>query len=206
MKKIVTYLLISLLVISMTNVILAKDNSNNGGNNNSNNGKGDNDNGNSGSIWTTKNDCGTVQQDVNQYAIGEKVYINGNKFDAGDYEWEIKGLGGSENSQASCDPDKEVASGNYAVNESGGFCFEAYTIANDDCGEYKVGFNGNNNDENDYSTLNEEDEDKDGKNDNNGKSDNYHVDSLTAVVPEFGAVVGVLTILSALGIFFFVRR
>ncbi len=192
MKKIVTYLLISLLVISMTNVILAKDNSNN-------------DKGNSGSIWTTRNDCGDEQQDVNQYAIGEKVYINGNKFDAGNYDWKIEGVGGSENSQASCDPDKEVASGNYAVDESGRFCFEAYTIADDDCGEYKVGFDGNNNDKNDYSMLNEN-KNKDGKNDNNEKHDNYHVNSLTAVVPEFGAVVGVLTILSALGIFFFVRR
>lgn len=177
----------------MTSVILATNGNSN--NNNSNNGNNDedecvsncseddeeNDNGNSGSIWTTKNDCGIEQQDVNQYVIGEKVYINGKNFKPNhEYEWEIEGLGGSENSNASCDPDEEVAEGEYTTDGSGNFCFEAYTIANDDCGEYKVGFD--------------------------NKHDNYRVDLNAPVVPEFGLVVGTLTILSALGIFFFVRK
>ena len=37
-------------------------------------------NGNAGSIWTTRSDCGNEQQDVNSYAIGEKVFINGKNF------------------------------------------------------------------------------------------------------------------------------
>ena len=94
--------------------------------------------GHSGSIWTTRNDCGDFSQDVNQYALGEKVYINGANFNPGTYNWSIKGQPGG----ASCDPCLVVASGQYTVDESGAFCFEAYTIAMDDCGEYKVKFDG----------------------------------------------------------------
>lgn len=127
-------------------------------------------NGNSGSIWTTTNLCGTEQQDVNKYNIGETVYINGAGFDAGDYEWTITGQPG----QASCDPKIVVASDAQTVDSSGAFCFAAYTVQSDDCGEYSVDF---------------------GK-----KNDNYNV------IPEFGTMVGVLTALSAVGVFFLVRR
>ncbi|MFH1310794.1 MAG: hypothetical protein ABIH65_00105 [Nanoarchaeota archaeon] len=127
--------------------------------------------GNPGAIWTTKDDCGSEQQNVNQYNIGEYVYIKGENFNLGEYDWNIKGLPG----QASCDPSIIVASGTKTVNSDGSFCFNAYTVQNNDCGEYRVIFGSN-------------------------KHDNYHV------IPEFGIVVGILTLVSAVGIFFFVRR
>ncbi|MEK6918359.1 MAG: hypothetical protein AABW51_05420 [Nanoarchaeota archaeon] len=131
---------------------------------------------NSGAIWTTKNDCGNQTQNVNQYAKGEKVYINGNNFEPGNYEWSITGLNGG----ASCDPNTKVINGTYGVGDSKKFCFEAYTVNLDDCGEYKASFG--------------------------GKKDNYRVDLDAPVVPEFGVIIGGLTILSAIGVFFMVRR
>jgi len=126
--------------------------------------------GNPGSIWTTRDNCGDEQQDVNHYLPGEHVFINGANFDERDYDWTIKGQPGG----ASCDPSIVVASGTKTVNSSGAFCFDAYTVANDDCGEYKVKFE--------------------------NKGDNYNV------IPEFGLVVGIMTVLSAVGVFFFIRR
>ena len=127
-------------------------------------------NGNPGSIWTTTNLCGTEQQNVNKYNIGETVYINGAGFDEGSYDWAITGQAG----QASCDPKVVVASDSQTVDSSGAFCIEAYTVQSDDCGVYTVDF---------------------GK-----KNDNYHV------IPEFGTMVGILTALGAVGVFFFVRK
>jgi len=92
--------------------------------------------GNSGAIWTTKNDCGDVKQDVNHYAIGEHVFINGANFDSEETYWEITGRPG----HASCDPGMIVASGTWPVDASGAFCFDAYTVQPDDCGEYQVKF------------------------------------------------------------------
>ena len=131
----------------------------------------------SGAIWTTKDDCGDSSQDVNHYAVGDAVYINGAGFDAGTYDWDITGQPGG----ASCDPSTVVASGtDYPVGEDGSFCFPAYTVQDGDCGEYKVDFG--------------------------GKGDNYRVDLSVPTVPEFGATAGIATILGALGLFFVVRR
>lgn len=80
----------------------------------------------------------------------------------------------------SLDPNTIVANGSSATDSNGAFCFKAYTIQSDDGGEYKANFN--------------------------GKGDNYHVFPQTPIVPEFGATVGVLTVLGALGVFFFVRK
>ncbi len=91
---------------------------------------------NSGAIWTTRNDCGDIKQDVNHYDIGEHVYINGANFNPGNYFWKIKGQPGG----ASCDPNIIVAMDIFTVNETGSFCFDAYTVQPDDCGEYKVKF------------------------------------------------------------------
>ena len=130
-----------------------------------------------GSIWTTRNDCGTEEQDANQYAIGEKVFMNGKNFCQGNYNWSITGQPGG----ASEDPGIVVASGNKVVNTAGGsFCLEAYTILADDGGVYKIDFN--------------------------GKNDNYRVDLDAPVIPEFGFYVGALTLLGAVGVFFLVRR
>ena len=57
------------------------------------------DNGNSGSIWTTREDCvAPAPQDENHYNIGEHVWIKGENFAPGEYDWDITGLPG----QASC--------------------------------------------------------------------------------------------------------
>lgn len=87
-------------------------------------------------IWTTRDDCGDIKQDVNHFAIGEHVYVNGEGFSAGDYNWKIRGKPGG----GSCDPNAIVASGTYNVDSSGNFCFDAYTVQPDDCGEYQVKF------------------------------------------------------------------
>jgi uncharacterized repeat protein (TIGR01451 family) len=94
----------------------------------------------SGSIWTTKDDCGDDTQDVNHFDHGQWVYINGENFDEDNYLWEIKGQPGG----ASGDPDIGVEDGDYAVDETGSFCFPAYQVNFDDWGEYKVGFGGKN--------------------------------------------------------------
>ena len=130
-----------------------------------------------GAIWTTRGDCGDSSQDVNKYAVGEDVYINGNNFVVGTYDWAITGQPGS------LDPNMVVASGSDATNSNGAFCFKAYTVKADDGGVYTVDFD--------------------------GKNDNYHVEyeiEEPPTVPEFGAVVGVLTVLGAVGMFLVVRK
>src|SRR5687767_7360407 len=74
-----------------------------------------------GAIWTTNGNCGTPQN-VNQYAIGDNIFINGSGFDAGNYTWTITGQPGN----ASADPNIDVASGIQTVNAPGTFCFNAY--------------------------------------------------------------------------------
>ncbi len=91
--------------------------------------------GNSGAIWTTRDNCGTIEQNVNLYNVGETVYINGAGFDANtSYPWSIVGQPGS----ASGDPGQTVAGGILTANASGAFCIAAYTIAADDWGTYNV--------------------------------------------------------------------
>ena len=90
----------------------------------------------SGSIWTTKNDCGTQAQDVNQYSVGESVYVNGENFAEGLHNWSIMGLPGS------LDSNIVIADGFGVVGSDGSFCFNAYTILADDGGTYKVYFDG----------------------------------------------------------------
>ena len=128
-----------------------------------------------GAIWTTRDDCGNESQDVNQYSAGEKVFINGKNFGAGNHSWSIEGQPGG----ASCDAGIVVASGIQAVNSTGNFCFEAYTVLEDDCGVYKADFN--------------------------GKKDNYNVDNVP-LVPEFGLIAGSVAILGAVAVFFINRR
>ena len=127
--------------------------------------------GGSGSIWTIKDSCGDKTQDENQYNFGDTVYINGANFEPGEYDWTITGNPGG----SSCNPGVIVASGSYTVDSSGSFCIEeAYTVQSDDCGEYKVNFD--------------------------GKKDNYHV------IPEFGLFAGIITLASAVGLFFIIRK
>jgi len=88
-------------------------------------------------IWTTTGSCGDPQN-INHYNHGDHVFINGAGFSPGDYSWDITGQPGG----ASCDPDIAVASGVWTVDASGAFCFDAYTIAMDDCGTYQTKFGG----------------------------------------------------------------
>ena len=92
-----------------------------------------------GAIWTTTSACGTEGQDINHFAIGEHVFINGNNFDADtSYDWTITGKPGG----ASSDPGIIVASGNEVTDGAGAFCVDAYIVAADDDGEYAVDFGG----------------------------------------------------------------
>jgi hypothetical protein len=88
----------------------------------------------SGAIWTTRNECGAEQQDVNHYAVGETVFVNAAGFKPGEYPWTVTGQPGG----ASSDPGQVVASGTVTVGASGSFCIPLYTIPGDDRGEYKV--------------------------------------------------------------------
>jgi len=154
------------------------------GNNNNNDGCSNqckieiNSQGNTGSIWTTTDQCGADQQDVNQYAIGSAIYINAaNLAPNTNYTWNITGNPGD----SSCDPNLVVASGSSVTDSLGGNCFDTgYVVQADDCGIYKVAYN--------------------------GKSDNYRVDPNLPPVPEFSTTVGILTALGAVGTFFLVRR
>ena len=94
--------------------------------------------GNAGAIWTTTSACG-APQDANIYQHGATVYIHGSGFDAAtSLAWTITGQPGG----ASSDPGITVASGNVTTDGSGAFCFSAYTIADDDSGEYTVDVTG----------------------------------------------------------------
>jgi uncharacterized repeat protein (TIGR01451 family) len=90
-----------------------------------------------GAIWTTTGGCGDPQN-VNQYDVGSTVFINGDGFDPGVYNWSITGKPGG----ASCDPKIVVASGSLTIPETGMFCIAAYTIQEGDCGEYGVDVGG----------------------------------------------------------------
>lgn len=112
-----------------------------------------------GAIWTTEDNCGDEAQDVNHYNIGETVFINGKNFNANTvYNWRIEGKPGG----ASCDPGAVVESGTHTTNGEGGFCFGAYVVKNDDCGEYTVIFGCD-------------------ENGNGGKRDNYRVDTAPSI-------------------------
>jgi len=97
---------------------------------------------NNGAIWTTDGSCGDASQDVNHFQKGHSIYINGSGFDAGSADWTITGNPGN----ASTDPNIVVASGTVIIDDSGSFCFNAYTVKDDDGGEYsvKVGNKGDN--------------------------------------------------------------
>jgi len=96
--------------------------------------------GGSGAIWTTNGACGEEGQDANHFKAGDEVYVNGSNFEPGTYAWAITGNPGG----SSCDPGIVVASGSVTVDASGAFCFSAYTIRDDDCGEYRYTVGGKN--------------------------------------------------------------
>src|SRR6185295_17049986 len=71
-----------------------------------------------GSIDTVTGSCGSPVNE-NHYAVGDPIFISGSNFDEGSYDWDITGTPGSS------DPSTAVASGNFAVDASGAFCFQA---------------------------------------------------------------------------------
>lgn len=132
-----------------------------------------------GSIWTTSNECGEPSESSNHYEIGEQIYLNGIGFyKNGAYNWTVKGNPG----RASCDSGKIVATGSLPLSDEESFCFPVYIVQEGDCGVYKVRFG--------------------------MKVNSYRVklNDYIPNAPEFGTVVGVLTVLGALGVFFVVRK
>lgn len=65
---------------------------------------------------------------------GDVVLILGENFAPDTYDWNIMGLGGS------ADPNTVVASSQFTVDDTGSFCFPAYTVQGDDRGPYRVTF------------------------------------------------------------------
>ncbi|MFH1510246.1 MAG: hypothetical protein ABIF10_01030 [Candidatus Woesearchaeota archaeon] len=126
-----------------------------------------------GSIWTTNGDCGNTSQDENHYNLGDQVYINGANFANTSHFWKIEGQPGG----ASCDPGKQVANGTRGVDSTGAFCFLAYTIASDDCGEYKADFG--------------------------DKKDNYRIEN---PIPEFSTIAALVALAGAVVAFVAVRK
>jgi hypothetical protein len=93
---------------------------------------------NTGSVWTTTGSCGTPQN-INSYAVGQHVFINGSNFSANtQYAWSIKPSAGGANAVA-------IASGQITTNGSGAFCFDAMTLAQTNIGgPYKADVGGKN--------------------------------------------------------------
>jgi hypothetical protein len=91
-------------------------------------------------IWTTSTLCASQDvQDDNEYSPGETIVIRVTGLSPNTlYDWSITGQ------PASCDPNTEVASGSKTTDSSGDACVEAYTVAGNDCGVYKVNFGGKN--------------------------------------------------------------
>ena len=90
--------------------------------------------GESGRVWTTRQDCGDENADVIGYVPGEWVWVNGASFTPGPHAWSIGGQPG----EASCDPEEIVAGGTLTATAQGGFCLQAYQVGDEDCGEYTV--------------------------------------------------------------------
>ena len=89
-----------------------------------------------GSIWTTNDPCSNqAAQNTNEYTAGDTVYVRGDNFaETAAIEWTITGAPGG----GSGDPNAVVAFGSSATDAVGGFCLEAYVVANDDWGVYSV--------------------------------------------------------------------
>jgi hypothetical protein len=92
----------------------------------------------SGVIWTTRDDCGDIKQNVNQYCIDDEVYINGEKFEANTYlEWNISVI-----SSKNFPKGFILESGEVLTDEIGSFCIKVYTVKQSDSGEYGANVGG----------------------------------------------------------------
>ncbi|HLC78332.1 MAG TPA: DUF4215 domain-containing protein, partial [Candidatus Nanoarchaeia archaeon] len=88
-------------------------------------------------IWVTRNACGIQGLDATIFNSGENVYINGENIDQGPYSWQIEGQQGE-----SCDSGQIVASGTVSVGYLKKFCFKAYTVNENDGGQYNIKIGG----------------------------------------------------------------
>ena len=70
-----------------------------------------------------------------EYNRGDTVFVQGWQFQGNaDFTGSIFGFDGG----GSCDPGSTVATFNGTTDGSGNFCVNAYTVANDDCGQYYI--------------------------------------------------------------------
>ncbi|HYE22811.1 MAG TPA: SdrD B-like domain-containing protein [Verrucomicrobiae bacterium] len=83
-----------------------------------------------GTIWLTTETCGANPQSENSFEVGDQVFVNGENFAAGVYDWD--------NFETRSNPLVEVVAGELTVGVTGAFCFEAYVIGVDDEGVYRV--------------------------------------------------------------------
>lgn len=81
-------------------------------------------------LWFTKGGCGSAG--VTHFQAGDVIYLNGTDFPPGPTEYTIYGQPGS------CDEYVTIVRQVYTVDATGTFCFAAYSVADDDCGEYSV--------------------------------------------------------------------
>jgi len=131
------------------------------------------------SILTFTNDQCNLPN-VSSYNAGQEVYVQVENLESGTYYLKIKWNSGD----PACDPKKDVRQTGALIIDSTKFCFDTgYKVKNKDCGEYKIVLvNANTQIEGKYKVF-------------------YNV----PMVPEFGPIVGILTVLGALGVFFVVR-
>ncbi|KKW01258.1 MAG: hypothetical protein A2898_02190 [Candidatus Kerfeldbacteria bacterium RIFCSPLOWO2_01_FULL_48_11] len=120
------------------------------------------------SVWTTQVTCANpADQDANEYANGDTVYIRGKNFLANTtYYWTIMGNPGG----ASADPSQIVKSDDVVTDGDGFFCLAAYVVGSDgdlDDGVYTVDVYDNSDHE------------------GGSKNDNYHVNGVL-----FGSISG----------------
>ncbi len=113
------------------------------------------------SVWTTQATCANpADQDANEYANGDHVYVRGKNFDANtNYFGQIHGQPGS----ASADPGELVKEFSTVTDGAGYFCVDAYVVGSDgdlDDGVYTVDIWDN------------------ADHQGGSKNDNYHVNAL----------------------------
>jgi len=87
-----------------------------------------------GAIWTTSNTCGNPDQNVNLYAVGETIFINGANFPAiTGFPWDITRVSGGSSKPT-------IASGTLTTGSDGAFCIAAHEVQASDAGyTYQAG-------------------------------------------------------------------
>jgi hypothetical protein len=89
---------------------------------------------NAGAIWTTRDTCGDPEQNVNLYAVGETIFINGANFPVSTgFPWDITRVSGGSSKPT-------IASGTLTTGSDGAFCISAHEVQASDAGyTYQAG-------------------------------------------------------------------